>query len=67
MRELKLTIKKCEDCPYYHYSYDAGASLCFYRKETPFALIREGQTHIDSRCELPEVVQRQESCDPNLS
>lgn len=54
MRELNVLIKKCEDCPYYKYHYAARQDLCFYRESTPFALIRDGNTHIDPRCELPE-------------
>ena len=53
MRELTMLVKKCEDCPFYQYNYDARGDLCHYRKASPFALVRQASM-IDDRCELPE-------------
>lgn len=54
MKQLSLLIKRCEECPYYQRDPRVSEKLCFFREESPFAIIRIDDELIDARCGLPE-------------
>lgn len=60
MRDLKLKIEHCSECPYFRFTAanDYMYPLCYQKEDSPFALVGltggNWQKGMDLRCALPE-------------